>query len=330
METGTTLTRFILEQERLYPGATGEFTGLMSDIATAAKIVAREVSKAGLVDIIGMTGKSNVHGEDVQKLDVFANTTFIKTLEASGHLAAFASEEMDDFCPIPDYFPKGKYIMLMDPLDGSSNIDVNISIGTIFCIFKRTSNGNHATMRDFLQTGAAIVAAGYVIYGPSTMLVFSTGRGVHGFTLDPGIGEFLLSHEQIMLKRTGKVYSINEGNACSWHGWTARYTDHLKRSCSKSLRYVGTLVADVHRTLLKGGVFLYPGDRKNERGKLRLLYECFPMAYLAEQAGGAATDGERRILDIVPQELHERCPLIIGSADDVREVMDFIQGGTGA
>ncbi|MCX7991064.1 MAG: class 1 fructose-bisphosphatase [Proteobacteria bacterium] len=327
MTTGTTLTKFILEMQRSYPEAKGEFTSLLNDIATAAKIVTREVRKAGLVDILGGTGKENVHGEKVQKLDVFANETFIKHLEHTGYLAAFASEEMDDFCPVPEYYPRGKYIMVMDPLDGSSNIDVNISIGTIFCIFKRVSKGDHPDVNDFLQCGRNIVAAGYVIYGSSTMLVYSTGQGVHGFTLDPSVGEFLLSHEGIKVPEKGKNYSINEGNYAIWDDWTKRYIEKTKEKREKSLRYVGTLVADAHRTLLKGGVFLYPGDKKNPKGKLRLLYECFPMAYLFEQAGGIATDGKMRILDKTPSELHERSPLIIGSKTDVEEVLNFIKEG---
>lgn len=325
MTVGTTLTKFILEMQRSHPTATGEFTSLLNDIATAAKIVTREVRKAGLVDILGGTGKENVHGEKVQKLDVFANETFIKHLEHTGYLAAFASEEMDDFCPVPEYYPRGKYIMVMDPLDGSSNIDVNISIGTIFCIFKRVSKGEHPDVNDFLQCGKNIVASGYVIYGSSTMLVYSTGQGVHGFTLDPSVGEFLLSHENIRIPEKGKTYSINEGNYAIWEDWTKKYIDSTKQKREKSLRYVGTLVADAHRTLLKGGVFLYPGDRKNPKGKLRLLYECFPMAYLFEQAGGTAVDGEIRILDKTPTELHERSPLIIGSKEDVQEVLNFIK-----
>lgn len=329
MEKGTTLTRFILQMQRTYPEATGEFTALINDIGIASKIVAREVSKAGLVDILGITGKTNVHGEKVQKLDEFANQTFLKTLEHTGHLAAIASEEMEDFCPIPEYFPRGKYIMLMDPLDGSSNIDVNISIGTIFCIFKRVSDGSTANLSDFLQPGKNIVAAGYIIYGSSTMLVYSSGQGVHGFTLDPGIGEFLLSHPNITIPPSGKIYSINEGNYKHWEDWTKKYIEAIKNSGEKSLRYVGTLVADFHRTILKGGIFLYPGDKKSPKGKLRLLYECFPMAYLVEQAGGMATDGNERILDKQPQELHERCPLIIGSKNDVMEAMRFIRGGQG-
>ncbi|MCX7771128.1 MAG: class 1 fructose-bisphosphatase [Proteobacteria bacterium] len=327
MDNGTTLTRFILEQERQHPEATGEFTALINDIGIAAKLVAREVSKAGLVDILGLTGRKNVHGEHVQKLDEFANEVFIKSLEYTGHLAAIASEEMEDFCPVPEFFPRGKYILLMDPLDGSSNIDVNISIGTIFCIFKRRSEGNVASLGDFLQPGSAIVCAGYVIYGSSTMLVYSTGHGVHGFTLDPSIGEFLLSHESIRMPERGKIYSINEGNYTIWEDWTKEYIDDIKMKKEKSLRYVGTLVADIHRTLLKGGIFLYPGDKKNPSGKLRLLYECFPMAYLIEQAGGYAYDGQQRILDKTPVELHERSPLIIGSKQDVEEVLKFIKGG---
>ncbi len=325
MTVGTTLTKFILEMQRLYPEAKGEFTSLLNDIATAAKIVTREVRKAGLVDILGGIGKENIHGEKVQKLDVFANETFIKHLEHTGYLAAFASEEMENFCPVPEYYPRGKYIMIMDPLDGSTNIDVNISIGTIFCIFKRITQGDKPDVRDFLQSGKHIVASGYIIYGSSTMLVYSTGQGVHGFTLDPSIGEFLLSHENIRIPEKGKTYSINEGNNLDWEEWTKKYISNIKEKKEKSLRYVGTLVADAHRTLLKGGVFLYPADKKSPKGKLRLLYECFPMAYLFENAGGIATDGINRILDKIPTELHERSPLIIGSKKDVEEALNIIK-----
>lgn len=316
MELGTTLTRFLIERQRKYPQATGDFTGLLSEIATAAKIISREVNKAGLIDILGYQGSQNVHGEKVQKLDLFANETFIKTLSHTGHLIGVASEEMEEIYQIPDPYPKGKYVLLMDPLDGSSNIDVNISIGSIFSIHRRKSEGPRATMDDFLQPGRNQVGAGYIIYGSSTMMVYSTGYGVHGFTLDPSIGEFLLSHEDIRIPAKGAIYSVNEGNAAIWSDGVKRYIEGVKKE-GMTARYVGSLVADFHRNLLKGGVFLYPADSKNPRGKLRLLYEAAPLAFVVDQAFGKATDGDRPILDIQPEKLHQRVPLIIGSPEDV-------------
>jgi len=318
MEIGTTLTRFLLEAQRKYPTATGDFTSLLVQVTTAAKIISREVNKAGLIDILGYQGVTNVHGESVQKLDQFANETFIRTLCHTGHLIGIASEEMEDVYQIPDIYPKGKYVFVMDPLDGSSNIDVNISIGSIFTIYRRVSKGPQATMADFLQRGREQVCAGYIIYGSSTMLVYTTGFGVHGFTLDPGIGEFLLSHEDIQIPSRGSIYSINEGNEESWDDGIRRYV-HAARKAGKTARYVGSLVADFHRNLLKGGIFLYPADRKNQQGKLRLLYEASPLSFIIEQAKGKGIDGYQPILDIVPQKLHQRVSLIIGSPEDVEE-----------
>ena len=327
MELGTTLTRFLIEQQRKYPGATGDFTGLLSEIATAAKIISREVNKAGLIDILGYEGGTNVHGERVQKLDIFANETFIKTLSHTGHLIGIASEEMNDIYQIPDPYPKGKYVLLLDPLDGSSNIDVNISIGSIFSIHRRKSGGLQATMDDFLQPGRRQVGAGYIIYGSSTMLVYTTGYGVHGFTLDPSIGEFLLSHEDIRIPAKGGIYSVNEGNTPIWGEGIKRYIEGIKKE-GATARYVGSLVADFHRNLLKGGIFLYPADSKNPQGKLRLLYEAAPLSFIIDQARGAATSGSQPILDIKPEKLHQRVPLIIGSPDDVKRAEAFLQGGT--
>ncbi len=318
MELGTTLTQFLIEQQRKYPKATGDFTSLLADIATAGKVLSREVNKAGLIDILGYQGNMNVHGEKVQKLDQFANDTFIKTLCHTGHLIGIASEEMEEIYQIPDSYSKGKYIFLMDPLDGSSNIDVNISIGSIFSIYRRKSSGAVATMDDFLRKGREQVCAGYIIYGSSTMMVYTTGFGVHGFTLDPSIGEFLLSHENIQTPSRGSIYSINEGNSAAWENGVGRYIDHVKKE-GKSARYVGSLVADFHRNLLKGGIFLYPTDRKNPNGKLRLLYEAAPLSFVIEQAQGKGTNGHQPILDIVPKGLHQRVPLIIGSSEDVEE-----------
>jgi len=318
MEIGTTLTRFLLEAQRKYPAATGDFTSLLVQITTAAKIISREVNKAGLIDILGYQGVTNVHGEAVQKLDQFANDTFLRTLCHTGHLIGIASEEMEGIYQIPDMFPKGKYVFIMDPLDGSSNIDVNISIGSIFSIHRRVSTGAVATMEDFLQKGREQVCAGYIIYGSSTMLVYTTGFGVHGFTLDPGIGEFLLSHEDIQIPSRGSIYSINEGNSALWESGMRAYIEKTRKG-GKSARYVGSLVADFHRNLLKGGIFLYPADTKNKNGKLRLLYEASPLAFIIEQAKGKGTNGHQPILDIVPETLHQRVPLIIGSPEDVEE-----------
>jgi fructose-1,6-bisphosphatase I len=323
MELGTTLTRFLIEQQRKYPKATGDFTGLLAEIATAAKIISREVNKAGLIDLFGYQGGENVHGERVQKLDLFANDTFIKTLSHTGHLIGIASEEMEGVYQIPDTYPKGKYVLLMDPLDGSSNIDVNISIGSIFSIHRRKSRGPQASMEDFLQPGRDQVGAGYIIYGSSTMMVYSTGYGVHGFTLDPSIGEFLLCHEDIRIPPKGTIYSINEGNALLWDEGIKRYIEGVKKE-GKTARYVGSLVSDFHRNLLKGGIFLYPADGKNPEGKLRLLYEAAPIAFLIEQAHGRASTGGQLILDIKPEKLHQRVPLIIGSTEDVRQAESLL------
>ncbi len=323
MELGTTLTRFLIEAQRRYPEATGDFTSLVSEIATAGKVLSREVNKAGLIDILGYQGKVNVHGEHVQKLDQFANDLFIKTLSHTGHLAGIASEEMEGIYQIPDSYPKGKYAFLMDPLDGSSNIDVNISIGSIFSIYHRKGTGPVATMEDFLRKGREQVCAGYIIYGSSTMMVYTTGFGVHGFTLDPSIGEFLLSHENIRIPSRGGIYSINEGNSAAWENGVSHYIDHVKKE-GKSARYVGSLVADFHRNLLKGGIFLYPSDRKNQNGKLRLLYEAAPLAFIIEQAQGKGTNGHQAILDIVPEKLHQRVPLVIGSSEDVEEANRYL------
>lgn len=327
MQKGTVVTiqRHIVEQERMFPKATGDFTGLLWDLTLAAKTISREVNKAGIVDIIGLTGERNVHGEAVKKLDIFANERICKTMEHGGHLCVMASEENEDIIPIPDEFPKGKYVLLFDPLDGSSNIDANVSVGTIFSIYRRKTAWNESLKEDCLRKGVEQVAAGYIVYGSSTMMVYTTGNGVHGFTLDPSIGEFLLSHENIRIPTKGKIYSINEGNANLWDDGTKKYIAYLKESDSAtgrpySLRYIGSLVADFHRNLLYGGIFLYPADNKDPRkpkGKLRLLYEANPLALIVEQAGGWASTGKERILDIQATELHQKVPLIIGSKEDV-------------
>ena len=320
-----TVQQHILDEERMHPEATGDFTALMTSLTLAAKIISREVNMAGLVKILGGTGETNLHGDSVQKLDIFAQETICRAMSHNGHLCAMASEESEDIIPLPAGSKKGKYVLMFDPLDGSSNIDVNASIGTIFSIHRKVStNGEDGSLEDCLQKGSTQIAAGYFIYGSSTMMVYTTGNGVHGFTLDPSLGEFLLSHENIRTPARGKIYSINEGNMHSWDTGTRRYIEFVKedrkdRGHPYSLRYIGSLVADFHRNLLKGGIFLYPGPK----GKLRLLYEASPLAMVVEQAGGAATTGAQRILDVQPTSLHQKVPLIIGTREDVEEYTQF-------
>ncbi len=324
-----TISRFLVDQERLHPEATGAFTDLLSDIALAAKMIGREVNKAGLVEILGRAGEENVHGEEVQKLDLYANEVIFKALDHTGRLACMASEESEGFIPIPEKFPTGDYVLLFDPLDGSSNIDVNVSIGTIFSIHRKVSEGPRGDLIDCLQAGCRQVAAGYVLYGSSTMLVYTTGTGVHGFTLDPSIGEFLLSHpDMTMPEPPAKVYSVNESYYPRWSEPQRRFVDHLKGEAGFNSRYIGSLVADVHRTLLTGGIFMYPADSKSPNGKLRLLYEASPLAMVVEQAGGRASTGSRPILDIEPTDLHERTPLYIGSAGFVEQAERALAGGS--
>lgn len=331
-ERSVTLSQFILQQERHHPTATGEFTSVLKDIELAAKLISREVVRAGLVDILGYTGGENVHGEKVQKLDVFAHETIYRVLGSTGQLAVMASEEDEDIIPIPSGQPIGKYVVNFDPLDGSSNIAANINIGTIFSILPRvTQERKGGAIVDCLQPGNHQVCAGYVMYGSSTMLVYTTGHGTHGFTFEPSLGEFLLSHPNIRTPERGKIYSVNEGNYFKWADGVKRYVDWLKMEDGASghpysSRYVGSLVADFHRNLLYGGIYLYPGDRKNPKGKLRVLYECAPLAFIAEQAGGKASDGFRRIMDLEPQSLHERSPVFLGSPRDVEECEQFVQG----
>lgn len=331
-----TVTEHLLLDQSKSPEASGKFTTLFYDLILAAKIISRSVTKAGLLDVLGATGEINVQGEQVQKLDEYANRTLIHRMERTGVLCAMASEENADLIRIPERFQSGDYILIFDPLDGSSNIDVNINVGTIFSILKRKPESKgEVILADVLQKGVEQVAAGYFLYGSSTMLVYSSGEGVHGFTLDPSVGEFLLSHPDIRIPERGKVYSVNESY---WHYWdepTRKAIDYFKGVDNEygkpySLRYVGSLVADFHRNLLNGGVFLYPKDNRNPhkpQGKLRLMCEASPLAYLVEQAGGAATDGINRILDIQPTELHERVPLFIGSKKDVETIAEFYQQG---
>jgi len=328
---GTTITKHIMEVQRRFPKASGDFSGLLSELVVAAKVIYRAVNKAGLVDVLGKTGETNVQGEEVQKLDMFANTTIIHKMDHTGYLCAMASEELEDIFQIPERHPQtGKYTLAFDPLDGSSNIDVNVSIGTIFSIHRKISDGPKGEVKDFLQKGSTQVGAGYIIYGPSTMLVYSAGDGVHGFTLDPSVGEFLLSHPNIKTPARGKIYSVNEGNSHNWDDRVSKMVDYFKTQDKSngrpySGRYIGSLVADFHRNLLKGGVFMYPADAKSPEGKLRLLYEAAPLAYICEQAGGAAIADSENILDIQPTALHQRVPLYIGSREDVETCRKFLR-----
>jgi fructose-1,6-bisphosphatase I len=325
-----TLARHIIEGEKLHPEATGELSKLLHDLSLAAKIISLEVNKAGLADILGFTGSSNIHGDRVKKLDMFAHDMIFRALDHGGHLCVMASEEEEDIIHIPDKFKIGKYVLLFDPLDGSSNIDANISIGTIFSIYRRTtSDGKPGTLRDCLQKGLNQVAAGYIVYGSSTILVYTAGHGVHGFTLDPSFGEFILSHENIRCPGKGSIYSINEGNYKYWHPGLKKYIKYLQEEDKLtgrpySSRYIGSMVADIHRNLLYGGIFMYPADSRHPNGKLRLMYECNPMAFIVEAAGGVAADGTKRILEILPESLHQKTSIFIGSKDDVNMVMDFI------
>jgi fructose-1,6-bisphosphatase I len=322
-----TISRFLVDQQRLHPEATGAFTSLLHDIALAAKLISREVTKAGLVDILGGTNEHNVHGEEQQKLDVFANKVMIRALDHTGLVACMASEESDGLIPIPEKFTAGDYVVIFDPLDGSSNIDVNVSIGTIFSIHRKCSTGERGDLSDCLQAGHKQVAAGYVVYGSSTMLVYTSGAGVHGFTLDPSIGEFLLSHPLMRITDPPKkVYSINEAYYTRWSREQQRLVTHLKTDGGFGSRYIGSFVADIHRTILQGGLFMYPADNQSPQGKLRLMYEANPIAMVVEQAGGKASDGCRRILDIEPEALHQRTPLYMGSREFVEMAEDYLAG----
>lgn len=327
--TGTTLTRFLLMQQQAHPGATGEFSVLLSQIALAAKHIAYELGRAGLVGILGNTGETNIQGEIVQKLDTFANDAFLEAFAYGQLVSEMVSEELEYPAQIQGNSTEhGRYVIFVDPLDGSSNIDVNVTVGSIFSVHHRPSGSGAALKQALHLPGRDQVAAGYALYGSSTMLVFTTGHGVHGFTLDPGLGEFLLSHENIRIPQRGSTYSINEGRRQEWLPPTKGYIDYLQQpekasNRPYSARYVGSLVADYHRTLLKGGIFLYPADPKNKEGKLRLMYEANPMAMITEQAGGKASNGTQRIMDIVPSNLHQRVPLLIGSTDDVTTAESF-------
>jgi fructose-1,6-bisphosphatase I len=325
-----TLDEFTINQLRQFPQATGELSRLLRDIGLAAKRVNVEVNKAGLVDILGDEGTINVQGEDVKKLDVYANNQFMGVLKHGISCAGIASEELDDFIAFDDDISRNsKYVCLFDPLDGSGNIDVNVSIGTIFAIYRRTSlKGKLVNLDDFLQPGIEQIAAGYIVYGSSTMLVYATRRGVNGFTLDPSIGEFCLSHPDIKCPDSGKIYSVNHGNFFMYEPGVRKYINVCQNKTKEqggpyTQRYVGSMVADVHRNLIKGGIFMYPGTTDKPKGKLRLLYECNPFAFIVEVAGGKATNGKQRILDVKPTELHQRSALFIGSKSMMEELESY-------
>ena len=326
-----TLGEFIIENQSSFKYSSGELSRLINSIRLAAKVVNYEVNKAGLVDVLGLVGDTNIQGEDQQKLDVYANEKFIQTLVNRNIVCGIASEEEDDFISInsSDNNHQNKYVVLMDPLDGSSNIDVNVSVGTIFSIYRRvTPVGTPVQLEDFLQTGTEQVAAGYIIYGTSTMLVYTTGDGVNGFTLNPAIGTFYLSHPQIKFPNEGTIYSVNEGNYIHFPQGIKNYIKYCQMEENNrpyTSRYIGSLVSDFHRNMIKGGIYLYPTSTKNPQGKLRLLYECNPMAFLAEQASGKASDGSSRIMDIIPTELHQRVPFVCGSMSMVEKAESFVR-----
>lgn len=331
---GVTVSRYIMDLQHMFPEAKGDLTGLLNELIVAAKTINAEVNKAGLADILGQSGKKNIQGEEVQNLDELTNNTVKKRMESCGYICAMVSEEEENVIPVKEGY-SGKYTLAFDPLDGSSNIDVNVSIGTIFSIHRRITSSLDTssydvpgTADDFLQKGSKQVAAGYILYGSSTMMVFTTGHGVNGFTLDPSVGEFYLSHKDIKIPKICKYLSVNEGNHKYWYENMKHYVDHVKDS-NISSRYIGSLVADFHRNLISGGIFLYPRDKKDpskKQGKLRLLYEAAPLAFLVQQAGGmAVTDEGKDILEIEPTSIHQRTPLIIGNKDAVTEAIEFLK-----
>jgi fructose-1,6-bisphosphatase I len=327
-----TIERHILEEQAFHPEATGTLTNILYDLALAGKVIASKTTRAGLAEILGRTEDINVQGETVMKLDRFADLTVTRLTDHTGRLAGLASEENAAFLPIPSQYPMGKYLLVFDPLDGSSNVDFNMPVGTIFGIYKRKKDSGPVDESEFFQPGRSLVAAGYIAYGTSTMFVYTAGHGVHGFTLDPSVGEFLLSHPHIMIP-PAKYFSVNLGYELYWSAGVQRFTQYLQGHQGGikglSLRYIGTLVSDFHRNLLAGGVFYYPADSKDPKapsGKLRLLYEAAPLAFVAEQAGGYASDGRRPILDVMPTSLHQRTPLFIGSKELVSKVEEFIRG----
>jgi len=325
MNTTVTLNQHVYLDQKNYPQGTGVFSELLSEIALAGKIISREVNKAGIAEIYGFTGDINVQGEEVQKIDEWAQKTFENILGHTGHLCAMASEEKEDIIRISDNKQLGNYVMAFDPIDGCSNIDVNVNIGSIFSIHKRVTKQGHGTLKDLLQPGFKQVAAGYIVYGSSTMFVYTTGHGVHGFTLDPSIGEFLLTHKDIKSPKTCKNFSTNETYYHEWPNGIKKYIDNIKKGGQSSARYIGSLIADFHRNLLDGGIFLYPRTKKRSNGKLRLLYEASPLAFIIEQAGGYASNGGKNILEITPTELHQRTPLIIGNKEEVKKIEKLLQ-----
>lgn len=331
MSSGITITQFIIEEQRRIPGASGEFTLLLNDLVTATKVIANAVNKGALAGVLGAAGSSNVQGEDQKKLDVISNDVMIESTNWSGHLAAMASEEMDEILPIPAEYPKGKYLLLFDPLDGSSNIDVNISVGTIFSILKAPEGKTAVATEDFLQPGTQQVCAGYALYGPSTMLVITSGHGVNGFTLDRNVGEYYLTHPNIQIPADTKEFAINASNARFWEAPVKRYVDEClagkegPRAKDFNMRWVASMVAEVHRILTRGGIFMYPLDSKTKEkgGKLRLMYEANPMSFIVEQAGGASSTGRERIMTLKPSGLHQRVPVILGSKNEVDKVVQY-------
>lgn len=325
----TTLSRHVLQQLQSFSSEAQDLSALMTRVALAAKLIARRLTRAGLVeDALGFTGRVNVQGESVKKMDVYANQVFISVFEQSGLVCRLASEEMEKPYYIPENCPVGRYTLLYDPIDGSSNVDINLNVGAIFAIRRQEGEDLDETAQDLLQDGRGQIAAGYVLFGPSTMLVYSIGKGVHAFTLDPSLGEFILSSEDIRIPEHGPVYSVNEGNFWQWDESIRDYIRYVHRHEGYTARYGGALVGDFHRILFQGGVFLYPGTVKKPEGKLRLLYESAPLAFLAEQAGGRASTGTQDILDVIPKQLHDRTPLFIGSKEDVALVESFIQERT--
>ncbi len=331
MHTGTTLTQFIIEEQRRVVGATGDFTSLLNDIVTAIKVISNAVNKGDLMGVLGSAGSENIQGETQKKLDVITNDVMLQSNEWAGHLAAMASEEMEDIYPIPSRFPRGKYLLVFDPLDGSSNIDVNISVGTIFSILRCPEGVSEPTAADFLQPGTKQVAAGYALYGPSTMLMLTTGQGVNGFTLDRDVGEFLLTHRNVRITPDTREFAINASNERFWEEPVQRYVQEClqgkegPRGENFNMRWVASMVAEVHRILIRGGIFMYPKDTKDPKkaGKLRLMYEANPMSFIVEQAGGLSSTGRERIMDMQPTGLHQRVPVILGSRNEVERVISY-------
>ncbi len=333
MHNGTTITQFIIEEQRHIQGATGEFTSLLNDIVTACKVISNMVNHGELIGVLGTAGSENIQGETQKKMDIIANEVFMKSNEWAGHLSAMASEEMDEIYPIPETYPRGKYLLTFDPLDGSSNIDVNVSVGTIFSILKCPGDGQAPSQQAFMQPGVKQVAAGYALYGPSTMMVLTTGNGVNGFTLDQNIGEFILTHPNMTIPADTQEFAINASNMRHWEAPVKRYVDEClagttgPREKDFNMRWIASMVAEVHRILTRGGVFMYPMDDKMKQkgleGKLRLMYEANPMSFIVEQAGGASTTGRSRIMELQPRELHQRVPVILGSRNEVERIVGY-------